>query len=413
MDKKKLFFIVLFLVATGLIGYMIYRFFFSARPIGPITGPAAPTEEQPSGAFPASGTDTGDRGVVRQEQIVLPPSDITRTVPLTDTFGRVPTEAPRLAQIISTEISQIAASPVGGLRYYDENDNRFYRIDENGNPIRLSDTEFFDVEQATFSPVRDEGVIEYPDGSNIYYDFTAERQVTLPQHWEGFSFAGDGGKIAAKSIGLDPNNRWLVTSNPDGTGTRFIESLGNNGHKVEVNWSPADRVVAFSRTGEALGGDRQQVLLIGQNKENFPALTIEGRDFRPQWSPSGDRLAYSVYSARNNYKPELWITGTASGQIDAGRRPLGIETWGDKCAFASETSLVCGVPTSLEVGSGFNDVLAAGTPDQLVEINLQTGARTIIPMDEFHTIDTITVNQDGSKLFFTDKNKSGLYEVSL
>jgi hypothetical protein len=411
MNKKRIFFIMLFVIVSILIGYMIYRFFFSARPIGPITGTVTPTEVTPGGLLPSSGTDTSGRAGTTPTTIVLPPSGISSSGG-GEPFQRASEES-RFSRVIEDDVSQISISPSGGVRYYNRDDNKFYRLDDTGNTTPLSNTEFFDVDRATFSPTKEEGIIEYPDGSNIYYDFASDRQVTLPRHWENFSFAGDGGKIVAKSVGLDPNNRWLIASNPDGSNIRYLESMGENGHKVQVDWSPNDRVVAFSRTGEALGGDRQQVLLVGQNKENFQALTIEGRDFRPKWSPSGRKLVYSVYSARNNYKPELWITGMESGQIDAGRRPLSIDTWGDKCAFINDDSVVCGVPTSLEVGSGFNDILAERTPDQLVRIDLQTGARTILPLDSEHTIRTITVAEDGKKMFFTDKNKSGLFEVKL
>ena len=103
-----------------------------------------------------------------------------------------------------------------------------------------------------------------------------------------FFFSSQSDKIAAKSIGLAPENRWLITSDPDGKNVSYIEHMGENAHKVIVDWSPTRQFVAMSLTGEPLGEDRQQVLFIGQNNENFPSIIVEGYGLETKWSPTGD-----------------------------------------------------------------------------------------------------------------------------
>jgi hypothetical protein len=71
------------------------------------------------------------------------------------------------------------------------------------------------------------------------------------------------------------------------------------------------------------------------------------------------------------------------------------------------------VPVTLDSGAGFAPSLANTTPDSLVKIDVETGDQTIIPMPEDHIIDTINVSPDGQKLFFTDKQKAGIFSVNL
>ena len=182
---------------------------------------------------------------------------------------------------------------------------------------------------------------------------------------------------------------------------------------MEVDRSPTRKIVALSHTGNSLGADRQEVLLIGQNKENFKSLTVEGRGLQSEWSPTGQQLLYSAYSARSDYKPELWIVNADGDQIDTNRRPLLLNTWANKCAFATERYVYCGVPVELSVGAGFEPSVADNTPDQIYRIDLANGSKTTIATDAAHVIEQIFVSQDGKTLQFTDKTQSGIFTIDL
>ena len=82
--------------------------------------------------------------------------------------------------------------------------------------------QFLWCRKVTWSPTQTASILEYPDGSNIYYDFDTKRQVTIPKHWEEFSFAPQGDRITSKSIGFSPENRWIVSANPDGTDVKIV-----------------------------------------------------------------------------------------------------------------------------------------------------------------------------------------------
>ena len=221
----------------------------------------------------------------------------------------------------------------------------------------------------------------------------------MPQHWENFSFSPDAEQIAAKAIGLSPENRWLVTTNDDGGGTKIIEPMGENADKVQIDWSPNRQVVGFARTADPIGGDRQQILLVGLNHENFKALTVEGLDFRPQWSPTGQKLLYSVYSQRSNLKPELWVVNAYGDKINSGRQALQLNTWAEKCSFADDNTLYCAVPKELPEGAGLSPEIARDAVDNLYKIDLRTGLKTNIPLGGDYAINNISFDASGKKIF--------------
>lgn len=405
MDKKRLIFAGIFFIVVLVLGYIMYLVFFAPKKPAPVT---VPGEVITPGAFPPSGEGEPIRPGVT-EPGVLPPSEVRPGVSFQPSAGI--TEIER--HIVESPIVSPTIDSRGNAQFYNESDGKFYRLTSTGAVQELSDQVFFNVENVNWSPNNNESIIEYPDGSNIYYNFQTKRQVTLPKHWEEFSFSASGEQIAAKSITLSPENRWLVASQPDGGNVQFVENMGENAHKVKVDWSPNRKVVALSSTGESLGSDRQEILLVGLHGENFKSIVVEGRGMQSEWSPSGQQLLYSVYSARSEFKPELWIVNADGDNIGTSRRPLSLNTWAEKCSFADERFVYCAVPNELEVGSGFQPALAETTPDQIFRIDLRNGSKSTIAMDGAHTIDNIFVSADGKTLHFTDKLQDGLFKIEL
>ncbi len=298
------------------------------------------------------------------------------------------------------------------IQFYNKEDGKFYRINERGEIIPLSDKIFYDVQNVTWSPNKNKAIIEYPDGANILYDFDTQKQITLPKHWENFDFSPDGNRIVLKSLGLDPDSRWLVVANEDGSKAKPIEPLGIYGDKIQPSWSPNNQIVAMQVEG--IDFDRQKVYFIGLNGENFQSAIIEGRDFRSKWSPKGDKLLYSVYSSDNNMNPSLWIVNAQGNQIGTNRKNLKIETWSDKCTFANDYELYCAVPESLPEGAGLFPELAKGIKDKLYKINIQTGTKKLIAIpDGNFTMSNLVVSDDGQYLYFVDENTQKLLSIKL
>ncbi len=408
MDKKRILYIALFILLTIGLAFALYYVFFAPKKQ---TVPDSGDGQSTTGQFPNSNDGTPSQSTDGGTGTLPGSGTVTRPG---DTSGQTAGEAvPLVTRIVDTPVSSVNIDGDGRTSYYNVIDGKFYRINANGEIESLSDNTFFNVSDVTWSPAREEAIIEYPDGANIYYNFDTETQVTLPAHWQEFSFDNTGNDIAAKSIGFSTENQWLIVSDPQGNTVTPIEPLGNNADKVIVDWSPKGDVIAMSRTGEEISADRQEVLLLGQHGENFKSLIVEGRGLETQWSPTGETLLHSVYSARNGYIPELWIVGASGDSIGAGRKLLGVNTWADKCTFADSRYIYCGVPTNIETGSGFVPELADSTPDNIVRIDTQTGLKQPIETDGTHTIDTIFVGDDGQTVYFTDKTQSGLFRVAL
>lgn len=409
-NKKRIIFAIMFIIACFGIGYLLYRVFFYKAPIIITPQPGVTT----TGQFPTA--EEAER--LRQAaagSTVLPTAGTVK--PQTgQTYPNVGQQAPvpKVAHPVDTYIVSASKDKAGGAKFYNDTDGKFYRLDKNGNIKEMSDQIFYNVQKATWSPTADQAIIEYPDGSNIFYDFNTKKQVSLPKHWQEFSFAPQGDKIASKSMGLSPESQWLITSDPDGKNISLIEPMGENASQVTVDWSPNQQVVALSRTGEALGADREEVLFVGLNQENFKSAVVEGRGLRSQWSPEGKNLLYSVYSGRSDFKPELWIVAGQGDSIGANRKTIGLNTWADKCTFQSERFVYCAVPISLDTGAGFAPDIANYTADTIYKIDLQTGIKSEISQGgDTHTVNTMFTSPDGKTLYFTDKNQPGIFDVKL
>lgn len=409
MDRKRLILASLFLLVCLIIGYFLYAVFFASKK--PTTKVPEPTEAEQAGAFPTSGQGA-PRPAAGTGANNLPTSGGAPSVPTSGSQEAPILRSGEVSQLVDARVTGVDANKNGHARFYNDQDGKFYKI-VNGKLEPLSDQVFFNVKDVAWSPTADEGIIEYPDGANIYYNFETKKQATLPKHWESFSFSPTGDKIAAKSIAFSAENRWLVAADPEGGNIELIEPLGNNADKVIVNWSPNKQILALSLTGQELGADRQEVLFVGKNGENMKSAIVEGRGIVPSWSKTGEKLLYSVYSSRSSFKPELWITGGQGDDIGSNRKLLELNTWADKCTFSDDRFVYCGVPKTLPDGAGFAPSLADNTQDDLYKIDTETGIKTKLPLNEDHSIGSVYVGDNGKSLYFTDKNKTGLYSIPL
>lgn len=410
MDKKKrIIFSIIFIIITILLGYALYAVFFASEETTENTTPNQP-DGSDQARFPDASEgedrtiDTGDS----DNQLPASERNQQQDEPYTP-----PEPDQRVSKTINDAVDNVDISSDNNTRFYNEEDGKFYQL-TNGELKVMDDKTFYNVDKVSWAPTEDKAILEYPDGANVYYNFETKEQKTLPKHWTEFSFSPDSNKVAAKSVGYSPDNRWLIESNPDGSKTKKLEPMGENANKVNVNWSPNRQVVAFSRTGRSLGSNRQEVLMIGRHGENFKSITAPGYDFRGQWSPEGQKVLFSVHSGRSNYKPELWIVNGQGEKIGTGRKKLNVNTWAEKCTFKDENTIYCGVPTIIKKGSGFEPSLADDIPDDIMKINTQTGAKTPISTEGNQiTVKNIEYNKAENKLLITTKKESGIFEIKL
>jgi hypothetical protein len=407
---KKIFLIIGFLALVVVMGYLLWKLFF--QPAGQT--PTATTTPLGGSGFPSAGPgtgtgeDTGGPGNLPGGQDFIPSGSDLIGEPSATALGG-------LTKTTALSPGSTLGSTLGGdgrIQYYNPEDGRFYRLDADGNLNPLSDKVFHEVKDVTWAPDKNQAILEYPDGSKILYNFQTKKQVTLPSHWKDFSFSPASDQIVSKSIGLDPDNRWLMVSNEDGSQAKALEAIGENADKVYPAWSPGKQIVAMYTKG--VDFDRQEIFFVGLNGENFKSTVVEGRGLEYEWSTTGDRLLYSVYHTRDDLKPRLWIVDAASDTISQNRRSFDLQTWASKCTFSSNTEIYCAVPENLEKGAGLFPELADRTKDDLYKIDLKTGTKKLIAVpDGTYNISQIMVPGNQNYLYFTDKATGMIYKINL
>jgi len=405
---KKLFLITAFLIICFILGYIIYSLFF--KNIFSINNPEKINKNAKEiSGFPNAGDGQGN--IISEETKKTKDIDAYKVFPEASDIalgGLTKTKTLNNSSTIEPSLNSDGSS----LQYYDKSDEKFYKIDKNGNKIPLSDKVFHNAKNIAWSNKTNKAIIEYPDGANIIYNFDTQYQITLPKHWKDFHFSPNSDQIVMKSIGQNEDNRWLAIVNDNGSKVKAIEAIGNEDSTVYPSWSPNGKSIAMFTKGR--GVDRQELYFVGLHGENFKSTTIEGRGFEPLWNEDGSRLLYSVYSNENEMKPELWIVDAKGDTISNNRQKLNIETWANKCTFANNTELYCAIPQNLEKGAGLFPELADNSVDYLYKINTKNGLKKLIAIpDQDFSISKLIISKDNQYIYFTDKSTGGLHQIKI
>ena len=303
-----------------------------------------------------------------------------------------------------------------GLNYYDREDGKFYRLSpDDMTYFSLSDQKFYSVNNVIWSPTKDKAILEYPDGSKTMYDFTNEKQYTLPDEYQDINFDPSGREISFKFLSPDAN--YLAIANADGTGMQPVEDLADVADNFDANYSPTGQIVGTYT--ESIAGEAQEVFFIGKYGENFRSIEIDGKGFESQWSDDGQQLLYSAFNSYNDYNPNLYIVDASGDNIGDNKIDLGLTTWADKCSFAGSSSVICAVPVNLERGSGPFPELAASSPDIFYRVDLNTGIKSqlAIPVNETgggqFQAHNIFVDDTGEWMYFTDGFTGQIHKIQL
>ncbi len=340
----------------------------------------------------------------------------------TSTFSTIASGGSTLASTITTDSAGNAMVNTndGNLQFYDRTTGQFFKVTPNGDSKTLmTDDVYPQAQSVTWAPSGSQAILNFPDGSNILYDFVSKKQTTLPSELVNFSFSPQSDKIASKYLDAsDTENQWLVVSKPDGTQSQSVEHLGQNAGDVTVSWSPNNQVIAMYAS--SINANQQEIIFLGANNENYQSVDVNGRGFTPAWSPDGRKLLYSVYSPVTNDNPHLYITNGSPETLNTGPLDVGLDTSADKCSFApSGNAIYCGVPYYYNPGSGPQPALSAGIPDNIYKIDLRTGTVKLIarPVDQNgsqrFSVTDLQVASDESALFFRDATTGTIQRVQL
>jgi len=407
MDIKKIITIIVFVLVVVGLGFALYYVFFRSDAPGLEVNQNFNSGNLPdigNGNISVINTNTNQNvnGLPWQQYVNQPISEVANGG-LTE-----------VTKVTDTSVDGLIAG-YRGLQYYDKDSQQFFYLDEDGRPRLLADKKFFQVSDITWTKSGEKAILEYPDGSNILYNFRTGKQVTLPIELQEFSFTSDGSQIVAKWLGETEENNWLVAANDDGSGLYLIEPLGDQSHNVQSIFSPDGQVAALNT--KYVDAQRQEVYPIGLHGENFTSFVVNGAGFTADWSPQGTSLLYSVYNENTSYQPNLWVTKGTTSQLGEIKVSLNLSTWPDKCAFASESTLYCAVPQGLPRGAGFYPEVADQFPDNFYVVDLNTGNKSLIasPVGDggSYSAYNLFFSSDGSTLYFTDRATGRLQSIRL
>lgn len=406
MDVKKLLVVIAFVILVGLLGFALYWVFFKQPAIDRVV------ENYNGGNIPS--ISNGNLNIVENQNFnqnePLPWQEY-----LEDKVSPVAAGGlTQVTKITGNEVKGVVSSPTG-LQYYDADTEQFYRINEKGEIELMSDQKFYQVEKVNWANSGSKAILEYPDGSNILYNFSTGKQITLPQELEDFDFNTAGNQITAKWIGTNEDNNWLVAANDDGSGMFLLEPLGDQSINTQMSFSPDNQVAALHR--KYIDAQRQQVYPIGLHGENLKAFEVSGAGFVSEWSPEGNAMIYSVYHENTDYLPNLWVTKGNTAELGDVKISLNVATWPDKCTFSGENVLYCAVPQGMPRGAGMYPEIANDYPDNFYRINLETGAKTLIasPIGDSasYSANNLSISPDGSILYFMDQDSGSLQSIRL
>jgi len=416
LNTKKILLLVLFLVVCFGLGFGIYFLFF--RSIDVI--PGQEIYSLPEGGLPQSGEGFSADVVCEGDNC---DSDLPESGDIE--LDGEQTELDQVAQgrktltlpIFEDKVVSPTLSTDGqGIAFYNPSDNKFYSLSESsGEPVLLSDQEFFNVQDVFWSNNKTSAIIAYPDGSKILYDFVSREQTTLNKEINEpvFSNMDD---VAYKHLSEEGETNWLAVTNPLSGQTQLVEPLGDNADQVQIAWSPGNEVVALY--SKPIGLDKSEIFFIGLENENNKSLTVEGSNFKGLWSLTGNKILYSIVRANNNYNPQLWIVDARQDVLGQHSFNLELSTWANKCVFVLETKVYCAVPKELTEGAGLYPELITGTQDMIYEIDLTTGfskllADPVLNSGENFSISEIYLSRNGQFLFFLDNLTQKIYKIRL
>lgn len=320
-----------------------------------------------------------------------------------------------------TVVNKVAEGDIKGLsstgsgtKFYNADAQQFYKIGTDGKVELLADKKFYNVDKVNWSNKGDKVVLEYPDGSNILYNFDTGKQVTLPTELQDFSFDRSGTGLAAEWIDASGNeeNNWLVAISEDGANIDLIEPIGDEAADTQVGFSPDNQIAALYRSYADL--QRQEIYPIGLHGENFNSFVVQGAGFTSDWSPSGQSLIYSVYNKESDYLPTMWVTQGNTNTLGQIKVSLNLNTWPDKCTFSGEQTLYCAVPRGLPRGAGLYPEVAADYNDTFYRVDLNSGVQTLIadPVGDSLGYNAHNLFVSGNVLYFTDQ-EGNLQSINL
>ena len=206
----------------------------------------------------------------------------------------------------------------------------------NGEPSRIFEMDLTTRRERALDPGRDGQHItpEYhPNGREIAFGLLGlnrtgifrydwERSCCLTHlqggRWEDLSptYSADGRRLAFQSNRLGESVPQVYVMNAEGGDAELISpyEYGSSGYYTSPDWSPTGDRVAFHGKLGRYGRFQILVAEVEARGARVLQLTAEGNNEDPSWAPDGRHL---VFSGERSYGFGLFVVDSASGRIRA------------------------------------------------------------------------------------------------
>lgn len=427
-DKQRIVYAIGFVCATVIIGFLLYWVFFRPTPV------QTPVTEEPE--------ETYTPQLPKAEEVDIPvdapPDEVIEPEP-GEELEPVATEEPEetIVNRIESGISEVASggqtrvntvtadifnaptvnTVTGDIYSYSPIMGSFLKVDADGNTDFVSDKQFYNVEEIAWSPTGDSAIMEFGDGTNLYYDFEKDIAVRLPDQISEPGFSASGDKIAFEWYDeIDYDRNYIGISNPDGTGIQFVELLGDVGDRVNIEWSPQSEYIATVRNSK--NGNAQELTFIGQNGENYKKLAVPGTNVEYDYIPNSSKMLISSINMSKGGVYELYIANADPDNFGS-IVSTGLKTTIDKCAMnGSGTVAYCAVPRVVNAGSALVPQLSSDSPEDFYAVDLSTGKSTLVAIPDHDelagvVVKDIMLSSDEKTLLFTNDADGQLLSLQL
>lgn len=339
------------------------------------------------------------------------------------TTREIPTEQPLLggpAEIKKGALSVLVGEPVIGATLSREKDSVLYMLRENGNLYRInfdgqeknriSNTTIIGVYQVRWSPDKSKIFITYENNDrikNLVFDLASIPSASsiLPSNISSASWSPDSKTL--RLLEKRSHDVGFITTSATGKNIKHqftipladLVILPSNGASIFFTEAPSGLVQGPLFQLNSVNGSFKEILngfglgaIISQD-ENWALISATNE--------KGSLLPLTRVTIKNNSKIII----------------PNILTLAEKCAFANNETIFCGIPQTIPKKSIMPDSYYKGDAsltDHLVKINTQTLETTSYEdvVSGFDMQDIFT-DERGENVFFRDAKTDFLYRFSL
>lgn len=390
-EKKPLLYIVLGILAIGLVGLLVFRFF----------SPGTPQTEENGGEGATGG--------------VTPPAPPAPPPPPPGSNGEPPPEESpetrgeaRLLHITDFPVvSPTLNKTANKVLFYRKDGGDLLSVDLNGlNQEKISNLTILGLIEALWSPVKDRATLFSLDGELLksFLHTGTSTIIAFPTDIKSFSWSPDGKSLAYL---LKKDSRLHLT---------LADSLGKKPRAVfrtsipdaQINWISTDKI-AFQNAPSGIA--EGYIFLYSVAGKTFRKSIGPLYGLTSRWSPDGKLVLVS--------STDLAGKKLAFSVLDAAGKEVfkpGTQTLPEKCAFTEPKIFYCAIPrTILSSWIMPDDYLRgeANTADRIVMIDAAKKTITDVFDEENFDMSNIAVTKDKTYLFFVNRTDGTLWRVKL